>query len=103
MKVVLKDGTEISDTIVGKTMNFLELSMNKEKAIANLAKFMDPEIMSEIEYYSGAWKVIYTGFSQFVKMDNRENEILVWMGGNENSTVSDQIPLFDEMYMPKGE
>lgn len=103
MKIILHDGTEIQNAMAGKAGNMLELTMSKTDAVALMSKFMDTDIMSEIEYYSGAWKTVYTGFTWFSYMENpRADEMRVWMKGGENAAVGEPIPLFDEMYMPKG-
>ena len=103
MKIVLKDKTEIPNGMAGKIDNRLELTMSKENAVANLPKFMDPEIMSTIEYNRGAWKAIYSGFTRVTHMENpKDNEMHVWFEAVGDYSVSDPIPLFDDMYMPKG-
>lgn len=103
MKVVLKDGTEINNAMVGKSFNLLELTMTKQEAVTLLPKFMDEEVMSEITYVSGAWNTIYKGYKRFSHLDNpREDEMRVWMEGKEEETSSEKTPRFDDMYMPKG-
>jgi hypothetical protein len=102
MKTILKDGTEI-DGIVGKTGNFIEITISKSDAPSLLSKFLDPDVMSIIEYYSGAWKTVYTGFSRFSHMENPINdEMRVWMEGKEEAIHVEQSPRFDNAFMPKG-
>lgn len=104
MKIVLKDKTEIQNAMVGQLGNRLELTMSKTDAVANISKFMTPEIMSEIEFYHGVWKTIYIGFTWFTNMDNpKEDEMRVWMEATGDFSVSDPIPLVDDMYIPKGD
>ena len=104
MKIVLKDKTEIQNAMVGQLDNRIELTMSKNDAITNLPKFMNPEIVSEIEYYTGVWKIVYSGFTWFTNMDNpKENEMRIWLQAPGEYSVSDPIPLVDDMYIPKGD
>ena len=103
MKIVLKDGTEIQNATIGRVRNLLELIMSKADAVANLSKFMDPDVMSEIEWYHGIWKEPYIGFSRFSHLENpKEDEMRVWMEGTDEATVGEKIPTVDKMYIPKG-
>lgn len=105
MKIVLKDGTEIKNAMIGKLNDqLIELSMSKADGAAYFQKFIDPSVMSEIEYHSGIWKTVFKGFSRFSSLENpHEDEMRVWMESDGNATVSDPIPLVDEMYIPKGD
>lgn len=103
MKVVLNDGTEIQNAMVGKMNNFLELTMSKTDATVHFAKFMDPEVMSVIDFYEGIWKTTYTGFNRLSHIENpKEDEMRVWMEGTFESTVGEPIVLVDPMYVPEG-
>lgn len=102
MKVVLKDGTEIKDASIGRVDNILEYKMTKNDAALNLLKFWDPEVMADVEFYTGAYKSIYHGFIKFSHLESlQEDEIRIWMEGVEPYSAEERIPLYSEMYMPK--
>ena len=101
-KVVLNDGTEIQATI-GMTLDLMELVMSHEDAMANLSKFMNPEIMKEIKYYHGVYYGIYRNYSRFTNLEDplTENKMHIWMKAEAGSSIEENIPLVDEMYLPK--
>ena len=105
MKIVLKDNTEIQGASVGQLIGtrMIELVMPKADALANLSKFMDPTVMDEITAYFGAWKNVYTGYNYMDHMDNpKADEMRIWMEGSEDAAISEQMPIYADMYMPKG-
>lgn len=101
-KIVLKDGTEILATL-GVTLNLIEITMSHEDALANLSKFMNPEVMKEIKYYHGVYYGIYRNYSRFSTLQDptTENEMRVWMKAEGEASIEENIPLVDEMYLPK--
>ena len=102
MKIVLKDGTEIEHAMVGFTANSIDITLNKAEAVKYIHKFLDPDVMSQIEYCAGPWKTIYTGYSIMASMDPMQTDrVHIWMKGTPDAKVSDKLPAFPDMYMPK--
>ena len=101
-KIVLKDGTEIQATI-GVTLDLIEITMSHEDAMANLSKFMNPEVMKEIKYYHGVYYGVYRNYSRFSTLQDSttENKMHVWMKAEGESSIEEDIPLVDKMYLPK--
>lgn len=101
-KIVLNDGTSIKATL-GVTLDLMELTMSHEDAIANLPKFMNPEVMKEIKFYHGVYYGIYRNYSRFSTLEDpiTENEMRVWMKSNGEASIEEDISLVDEMYLPK--